>query len=138
MTGRRLLTAATALGAMLVTGPALAGQASDLDSSEATAFMGTWGISLETPRGGDLTQTVTIRDEGGKVAARVEGGRGGPADVSNITMRGDDLVLTFEREGRRGRAEVEMTLALDGAETVNTTMSLGGGQFSLDGTGKKQ
>lgn len=138
MTRRHAWTAATVLGVMLLAGPAVFGQASDLDSSEATAFMGTWVIALETPRGGDFTQTVTIRDEGGKVAARVEGGRGGNADVTDITKSGDDLVLTYEREGRRGRAEVSMTLALDGAEMVDATMSLGGGQFEISGSGKKQ
>ncbi len=138
MTRQQLWTAATVVGVLLLAGSAAAGQASMLDSSEASAFMGTWVISLETPRGGTFDQTLTIRDEGGKVAARIEGGRGGANDITDIAKDGNDLVLTFERTGRGGNPnEAVLTLTLDGA-MINATMLVGGGQFSLDGTGKKQ
>ena len=52
MTKQHAFTAAMALSVLLLTGPAAAGQASMLDSSEATAFMGTWVIAMENPRGG--------------------------------------------------------------------------------------
>ena len=95
-------------------------------------------ISFESPRGGTFEQTLTVRDESGKVAARIEGGRGGGNDITDIAKDGDDLVLTFERTGRGGNpSETVMTLTLDGA-MINATMSVGGGQFSLSGTGKKE
>ncbi|MDP6582726.1 MAG: hypothetical protein QF681_18895 [Vicinamibacterales bacterium] len=137
MRRRQLSTAAAVLGVLLLAGPAAAGQASMLDSSDASAFMGTWVIAVESPRGGTIDQTLIVRDEGGKVAARLEFGRGGPNDITDIARVGDDLVLTFEREGRGGVNEVVMTVTLDG-EMINTEMSFGGGQFSLNGTGKKQ
>ena len=131
-------TAAAVLGVLMLAGPAVAGQASMLNSSEASAFMGTWVISMETPRGGTRDQTVTIRDEGGKLAARLEGGRGGPTDVTDLAKDGDSLVLTFERSGRGGNTrDVVMTLTLDG-EMINATQIIGDGQFSMTGTGKKQ
>ena len=136
MTRQHLWTAATVLGVLLLAGPAVAGQASALDSSEASAFMGAWVVSIEG-RGGMQEQNVTIRDEGGKVAARIERGRGGAIDVTDITRDGDDLVLSLERSGRRGVIDVVMTLTLDG-EMLNVTRSLAGGQFSQTGTGKKQ
>ena len=52
MTKQHAFTAAMALSVLLLTGPAVAGQASMLDASEATAFMGTWVIAMENPRGG--------------------------------------------------------------------------------------
>ena len=138
MTRQQLATAAAVLGVLVLAGPAAAGQASMLNASEASAFMGTWVISLETPRGGTFDQTLTVRDEGGKVAARIEGGRGGANDITDIVKNGDDLVLTFERTGRGGNpSESVMTLALDGA-MITATMTVGGGQFTLNGTGKKQ
>ena len=85
MTRQQLSAAAAMLGVLLLAGPAAAGQASMLNSSEASAFMGTWVISLETPHGGTFDQTLT----------------------------------------------------LDGA-MINATMTVGGGQFTLSGTGKKQ
>ena len=137
MTRQQLRTAATVLGVLLLAGPAAGGQASMLDSSAASAFMGTWVISMESPRGGTFDQTLTVRDEGGKVAARLEGGRGGANDITDIAKDGDNLVLTFEREGRGGVIDIVVTLTLDG-EMLNVTQVFGGGQFSMSGTGKKQ
>ncbi|HJN44410.1 MAG: hypothetical protein CL477_09560 [Acidobacteria bacterium] len=138
MTRQQLSALAVVLGVLLLAGPAVAGQASMLNSSDAGDFMGTWAISFESPRGGTFEQTLTVRDEGGKVAARLEGGRGGGNDITDIAKDGDDLVLTFERAGRGGNpSESVMTLTLDGA-MINAAMSVRGGQFSLNGTGKKQ
>ena len=125
MTRQRAWTAATALGVLLLAGPASAGQASMLDASEASAFMGTWVIEMENPRGGGTRdQTVVIRDEGGKAAARIGGGRGGALDITDIAKDGDSLVLSFERS-RRGRAfPIVLTLTLDG-EMINASQDIG-------------
>ena len=131
-------TAATVLGVLLLAGPAAAGQASMLDASEASAFMGTWVIAMENPRGGGTRdQTVVIRDEGGKAAARIEGGRGGALDITDIAKDGDSLMLSFERS-RRGRAfPIVLPLPLDG-EMINASQDIGGGRFTVRGAGKKQ
>jgi len=143
MTKQHAFTAAMALSVLLLTGPAAAGQASMLDSSEATAFMGTWVIAMENPRGGGTRdQTVVIRDEGGKAAARIEGGRGyvdqRQLDITDIAKDGDSLVLSFERIGGRGQAfPIVLTLTLDG-EMINANQDTGGGRFIVSGSGKKQ
>ena len=137
MTKQHVFTAAMALSVLLLAGPAGAGQASMLDASEASGFMGTWVIGMESPRGGTFDQTVTVRDEGGKVAARLEGGRGGANDITDIAKNGDNLVLSFEREGHGGVIDVVLTLTLDG-DMINATQEFAGGQFSISGTGKKQ
>jgi hypothetical protein len=110
-----------------------------LDVSEASAFLGTWVISMENPRGGGTRdQTVAIRDEGGKVAARIEGGRGGALDISDISKDGDSLVLSFERSGRGGNTfPIVLTLTLDG-DMINASQDIGGGRFTVAGSGKKQ
>ena len=136
MTRQQLWTAATVLGVLLLAGPTAAGQASMLDASEASAFMGTWVITMETPRGTN-EQNVTIRDEGGKVAARVEGGRGGAIDITDISKDEDSLVLTFERNFQGNEIDIVMTLTLDG-DMINATQDIAGGQFTMSGSGKKQ
>ena len=136
MTRQQLWTAATVLGVLLLAGPTAAGQASMLDASEASAFMGTWVITMETPRGTN-EQNVTIRDEGGKVAARVEGGRGGAIDITDISKDEDSLVLTFERNFQGNAIDIVMTLTLDG-DMINATQDIAGGQFTMSGSGKKQ
>ena len=136
MTRQQLWTAATVLGVLLLAGPTAAGQASMLDASEASAFMETWVITMETPRGTN-EQNVTIRDEGGKVAARVEGGRGGAIDITDISKDEDSLVLTFERNFQGNAIDIVMTLTLDG-DMINATQDIAGGQFTMSGSGKKQ
>ena len=137
MRREQLSMAAAVLGVLLLAGPAAAGPASMLNASEASAFMGTWVISMEGPRGGTRDQNVTIRDEGGKVAARLGRARGGPIDVTDIAKDGDSLVLRFERSDRGGNTRaVVVTLRLDG-EMINATQDIGGGQFSISGSGKK-
>ncbi len=130
------LTAATVLSLLVLTGPAMAGQASMLDSSEASAFMGTWVIAMESPRG-TREQTVAIRDESGKVAARLQGGRGGAIDITNIARDGDNLVLTFDRSFQGNSIDIVLTLTVDG-DMINATQDVGGGQFSSSGSGKRQ
>ena len=138
MTKQHAFTAAMALSVLLLTGPAVAGQASMLDASEASGFMGTWVISMENPRGGGTRdQTVVIRDEGGKAAARIEGGRGGALDITDIAKDGDSLVLSFERSGRGQAFPIVLTLTLDG-EMINANQDTGGGRFIVSGSGKKQ
>ena len=142
MTKQHAFTAAMALSVLLLTGPAVAGQASMLDASEASGFMGTWVISMENPRGGGTRdQTVVIRDEGGKAAARIEGGRGyvdqRQLDITDIAKDGDSLVLSFERSGRGQAFPIVLTLTLDG-EMINASQDIGGGRFTVSGSGKKQ
>ena len=142
MTKQHAFTAAMALSVLLLTGPAVAGQASMLDASEASGFMGTWVISMENPRGGGTRdQTVVIRDEGGKAAARIEGGRGyvdqRQLDITDIAKDGDSLVLSFERSGRGQAFPIVLTLTLDG-EMINANQDTGGGRFIVSGSGKKQ
>ena len=142
MTKQHAFTAAMALSVLLLTGPAVAGQASMLDASEASGFMGTWVISMENPRGGGTRdQTVVIRDEGGKAAARIEGGRGyvdqRQLDITDIAKDGDSLVLSFERSPRGQAFPIVLTLPLDG-EMINASQDIGGGRFIVSGSGKKQ
>ena len=131
-------TAALVLSVLLLAGPVAAGQASMLDAPEATAFMGTWIIAMENPRGGGTRdQTVVIRDEGGKTAAKIEGGRGGAVDVTNIVKDGDSLVLSFERSGRGRTIPIVLTLTVDG-EMIDATQNIGDGRLTVSGSGKKQ
>ena len=136
MTKRLSVTAVVTLGVMLMASPVVTGQASPLDSSEASAFMGTWVLTMETPRGAN-EQTVVIRDEGGKVAATLGGGRGGQIDISDIARDGESLVLAFEREFQGNAIDVVLTLSLDG-EVINAIQDIAGGQFSMTGSGKRQ
>ena len=84
---------------------------------------------------------MVIRDEGGKAAARIEGGRGyvdqRQLDITDIAKDGDSLVLSFERSGRGQAFPIVLILTLDG-EMINASQDTGGGRFIVSGSGKKQ
>lgn len=125
--------------AMALTMPSLAaaqGKASALDTAKAKAFVGEWVLTIEGRRG-PQERPLSITDVGGKVAAELGGGRGGPVSITDITMPGADLVLKWNQEGPQGAIDVVMTVTLkDGALVVKQDMA--GGQFSQTGTGKKK
>jgi hypothetical protein len=112
------------------------GGASTLDTAKAKAFIGEWILTIEGRRG-PQERPLTIKDVGGKVAAELAGGRGGPVTITDISMTGADLVLKWTQQGPQGEVPVVMTLTLkDGALSVKQDMA--GGQFSQTGTGKKK
>lgn len=136
---RMALAALVTIWMGLAASPARAQEASSLDVSEATAYIGDWVFTIEG-RQGPQDQDLSIKDVNGKVAAEISGGfgGGGTQTVTDISKSGDSLVLNYEvGGGGRGPFPVALTLTLDG-ETLKVNMSLGGGAFSIDGTGKKK
>jgi hypothetical protein len=127
---------AVALGLGLATAVYTQEKASTLDTAKAKAFIGEWVLTLEGRRG-PQERPLSIKDAGGKVAAELGGGRGGPVTITDITMPGSDLVLKWNQTTQQGEVPVVMTLTLkDGALAVKQDMA--GGQFSSSGTGKKK
>ncbi|MDG2040032.1 MAG: hypothetical protein P8J30_06070 [Ilumatobacter sp.] len=128
--------AAALLGVMLAVGPVAAGQASSLDASEAGAFMGTWVLTMETPRGTN-EQTVTISDESGKVSTQLEGARGGSITVTDVAKDADSLVVSFSRNLQGNDIDIVLTLTLEG-DTMHASQDVNDGMFSMTGSGTKQ
>ena len=137
MIRRNVLAVAAALAiTWLLPATSAAEQASTLDTAKAKAFVGEWILTIEGRRG-PQERPLTIKDVGGKVAAELAGGRGGPVAITDISMAGSDLVLKWSQQGPQGEVPVVMTLTLkDGALAVK--QDIAGGQFSASGTGKKK
>lgn len=105
-------------------------------AQDAKAFLGDWVLTIEGRRG-PQESTLSIKDTAGKLSAELAGGRGGPVAITDVTVKGSEAVLKFNREGPQGTIDVVMTLTLkDGTLTVKQDMA--GGQFSQSGTGKKK
>lgn len=135
MNSRRALMLVLAVSVSLIwAGPASAQAASELDASEAEAFIGDWVLTMETPRGtNEQNLSITVVD--GKVAAELSGGRGGSVGITDISKSEDSLVLRYERRFRGNARPVVMTLSFDG-DTLRAEQDMG--QFSMSGTGTKQ
>ena len=123
------------LASLSVTGAMAAAQASSLASTDAKGWIGDWTLTIEGGRG-PQERTLTIKDMGGKVAANMGGGRGGPIDITDISKKGTDLVLKFKQQGRGGEQAVTMTLSMQADGTLKVSQDLGGNMQM--GTGKKK
>mgnify|MGYP004050115297 FL=1 len=117
----------------------LAGAAqSDLDASEASAFMGIWLVSMDTEFGA-FNLELTIEDQGGKVAATMGSPDLGPETQSiiDITKSDESLVMVQEIDAQGQFLEIEMTLERDG-EDLSVYFDVDGGMFAASGIGTRQ
>ena len=131
-------TALVAIGIVLMagswsTGTLAGGQA--LTTADAKTWMGEWALTIQGGRGPQERQ-LTIKDMGGKVVATLGGGRGGPVEITDVSKKGNDVVLKFKQQGRGGEAEVVMTLSMQGDGTLTVKNEVGGN--AQTGTGKKK
>lgn len=136
---RRLAVAGALLVA--VVSPRAASAQSELDASEASAFMGEWNISFQSDFG-PVEFSLELTDQGGKVAAKVGlpdfdgSGPGDPVDVTDLRRSGEGLVLSYEFDAQGQLVPVSLTLTPDG-EGLTAVFDLAGGAFSLSGTGTR-
>ncbi len=109
--------------------------ASDLDIGEASAFVGGWTLSMDSPDGG-FDMSLSVKDVGGKVAAQISNDFQGTQTITTISKSGDKLVLTYDVDFGGQVADVVLTLTPDG-DNLDVAMEFAGGQFVMDGTGTK-
>ncbi len=126
---RRLTVAAALLG--VVFPPRVASAQSDLDVSEAQAFLGTWDLTLDTEFG-SFDMEIKIEDEGGKVAVTIGAvDLGLMQDVSDVKRSGESLVLSYEADAQGQMIPVSVSLVPDG-EGLAADFDFGG-QFYMSG-----
>jgi hypothetical protein len=116
----------------------LSAQASQLAASEATAFLGVWELGLDSPQGA-VTVEVTLKDQGGKVAASVSMAPivPEPLNVTDVTKEGTNLVLKYTLDFQGQAIPAKVSLVPDGAG-YKASFDFAEGQFVMDGTAKKK
>jgi hypothetical protein len=132
---RCLAVAAALLGA--VVSPQAASAQSELDASEAGAFLGSWNLSLESDFG-PIEFPLELEDQGGKVAGNVGSPdpSGGLTEVTDITRSGDDLVLRYDFDAQGQSVLVSLILTPDD-EGLLALFEIGDGAFSAGGMATK-
>ena len=131
---RRLTVVAALLG--VVVSPRAASAQSELDTSEAMAFIGSWTISIQ----GDFALEIplVLEDQGGKVAANVGGfdPSAGMTPVTDITLSGEGILLRYDidAQGQIVPASLEITPSGDGFVAL---LEIADGAFTVDGTATK-
>jgi hypothetical protein len=109
-----------------------------LAPADAGAFMGSWTLSLDSPQGA-FEQNVVVKDEGGKVVAEMSSQMAPEVQkVTDVTKKGNDLVLKFAGNFQGNPFDAEITLVPTAADKVTVTFDINGGQFTMNGTGTKK
>jgi hypothetical protein len=112
--------------------------AAQLTPADAGAFMGTWTLSLDSPQG-TFEQTMVLKDEGGKAVAEMSSQMAPEVQkVTDVSKKGNDLVLKFAGNFQGNPFDAEITLVPDGTDKCKVTFDINGGQFTMSGTGVKK
>jgi hypothetical protein len=112
--------------------------AAQLAPADAGKFMGSWSLMLDSPQG-SFEQTMVLKDEGGKVIAEISSQMAPETQkVTDVSKKGEDLVLKFEGNFQGNPFEAMITLTPDGTDKAKVTFDVNGGQFTMSGTGTKK
>jgi len=127
---------ARVLAATLVMTPIAA--MAQLAPADAANFIGNWTVSLDTPQG-SFDQSVVIKDEGGKVVAEMSSQMQPDVQkVTDVSKKGDDLVLKFSGNFQGNPFDATITMSPDGADKCKLVFDINGGQFSMNGAGTRK
>jgi hypothetical protein len=112
--------------------------AAQLAPADAGAFMGSWSLMLDSPQG-SFEQTMVLKDEAGKVIAEISNQMQPDVQkVTDVSKKGDDLVLKFAGNYQGNAFDAMITLTPDGTDKCKVTFDVNGGQFTMSGTGTKK
>jgi hypothetical protein len=135
VTQPRRLAVCTAI-ALALLAPLSASAQSQLDVSQAQAFMGNWVVAMDTDFG-PFSFNVDIVDQGGKVAVNVGSPEmGGSQSVTNVTRNGEQLVMNWDLDAQGQVVDAMMTLEPNGAN-LDAEFDVAGGQFVAAGVGTR-
>ena len=84
---------------------------------------GKW-VSEATGKGGP--QTYTLKQDGSTLTGTVQGGRGGPADISNGKVDGDNVSFEVTREMNGNSMTIKYSGTVSGT-TMKLTVDMGRG-----------
>lgn len=88
---------------------------------------GTWTMTAEG-KNGPQTTTLTLMSKGSALTGKMEGGRGGPIDISEGKVEGSNVEFKVTRDFGKGPNTQEYKGMLKGGDLVLTTQGRGGPQ----------
>ena len=94
--------------------------------SFAADIDGKWAGQIQG-RGGPQTQTLTLKADGNTLTGSVEGGRGGPIDISDGKIDGNNVSFNVVREFQGNKITQEFKGTISGGE-LKLTVSGGRGE----------
>jgi hypothetical protein len=94
--------------------------------SFAADIDGKWTGQVQGRRGSQA-QTLTLKADGNALTGSLQGGRGGPVEISNGTIDGDNISFTVVRQFGDNKVTQELKGTLSGGE-LKLTVSGGRGE----------
>jgi hypothetical protein len=126
------------LALLLVLLPFASNAEAQLVPADAGAFMGSWTLSLDSPQG-SFEQSLVLKDEAGKVVAEMSSQMQPDVQkVTDVSKKGDDVILKFAGNFQGNPFDAMITLTPDGTDKCKVTFDINGGQFTMNGTGTKK
>lgn len=126
------------LAVALVLLPIAAAAQSSLATAEASAFVGSWTLNLDSPQG-PFEQTLDIKDVSGKVGASLTSPIAPlPTEISDISKTGSDLVLRFAGDFQGQAFTAAITLTPESDNKAKVSFNVMDGMFIMEGTGTKK
>jgi hypothetical protein len=117
--------------------PQAATAQSQLDTSQAQAFIGSWVVSMTSDMGA-FTMNVEIRDMGGKVAATLnQADMGMQQEVTDIVKSGESLVLSFDGDFQGQAFTAALSFEPPSGDESAVWFDINDGQFGMGGTGTR-
>lgn len=106
--------------------------------ADAGKFMGSWTLALDTPQG-NFEQEVVFKDDAGKVVAEISNQMQPDVQkVTDISKKGEDLILKFAGNFQGQPFDAMITMTPDGTDKCKVTFDVNSGQFTMAGTGTKK
>jgi len=125
------------LALLLLIAPITA-SAQALAPADAGDFMGVWTLTLDSPQGA-FEQTLTVKDEEGKVVAEATSQMQPEAQkITDVSKTGGNLVLKFSGNFQGNPFDATITLTPDGEDKAKVVFDINGGMFTMPGTGTRK
>jgi hypothetical protein len=110
------------------------GQISSRSAASAKTWIGWWLLKVDGPRESSES-TLSIKDANGKLVATIRNRLRDSIEITDISMRGNDLVLKYKQQQSGDAASAMSTLSMRPDGTFRIVTSLG--QRTRSGTAKK-
>jgi hypothetical protein len=124
------------VAAAIVVAPLAPAAQSSLAVADASKFLGTWAVDMNTPQGA-FTMNLSLTDKAGKVAGELSADVMPSQEITDITKSGEDLVLKYSADVQGQAFNVKLTMSVEGTKG-KVVFDAADGQFVMEGDATKK
>ncbi len=99
--------------------------------------MGNWKLSVKTPQG-EMQETLMIKGSGDSYSGTMTSQQGGPSDLKNVMVKGDEVMWHRDIETPNGTFALDYSAKVDGDNISGTAKSGGDQPFEIPFSGTRE